>query len=125
MISFTEPVKKRLLDFSNEIESKKIPEEGIPLKAKGLIPMIETAMKMQSRELLKSGDKTVPTSLVPSGLRGSTVTVKNVVNEAIELYGNFKDQTQSPGQFKFIPGTVKKLVECFDAITGTLKAKAE
>lgn len=122
VLSFTVPVKQKLLDLNNAIEKGLNPEQ-ILTRAKGVVSLTETAVNLQNQQYMKYKDSTVPSNLVPDSFHG-TPTIGNILKEAMDLYKSFKTQAQNSSQIKFLPGTIKKLVSYFDAITETFKKSA-
>jgi ribosomal protein L16 Arg81 hydroxylase len=120
MLSYTEIVKQRLLKFVQEVKSGKYTPEQIAVRSQSVDDNLRHFLRTKESELAKSGDKLIPSQLVPKYLHGQQ-QVKNILKEASQLYKNFLVQAKNPGQHKFLEDTVNKLVQCFDAIQGAVR----
>jgi hypothetical protein len=122
VLSYSDIVKNRLLNFVKEVKSGKFKPEQIANRAMSIDDNIKHFLKLQEQELSKDGNRSIPSNLVPKHMHGN-VNINDVIKEVHQLYNSFQQQAKNPGQHKFLPDTVKKLIECFDGISGTLKAK--
>lgn len=124
LFSYTDIVKNRLLRFIEEVKSGKYTPDQIATRSMAVDDNIRHFMKLKEDAFAKEGSKVVPANLIPKHLQGhGQVSVKDLIKDINELYASFKQQAKNPGQHKFLPDTVGKLNECFDAINGAVKVK--
>ena len=121
ILSYTDMVKNRLLRFIEEVKSGKYTPDQIATRSQAVDDNLRHLMKLKETAFAKDGSKVVPTNLIPKHLQGhGQVSVKDLIKDINELYNIFKQQAKNPGQHKFLPDTVKRLNECFDAINGVV-----
>jgi hypothetical protein len=109
MLSYTEPVKQRLLKFVDEVKNKvpKLNPEQIATRAQSLEEMLKILLRDQEAMLTDNGKKNVP-----------------LVKEFKELYSDFLKQARSRDEKQlqqYLPTTIGKIVKCIDAIKGLQK----
>jgi hypothetical protein len=108
MLSYTEPVKQRLLKFVDEVKNKvpRLTPEQIATRSRSLEEMLKILLRDQETMLTDGGKKSVP-----------------LVKEFKMLYSDFLKQARSKDerQIQYLPSTVAKIVKCIDAIKGLRK----
>jgi hypothetical protein len=122
IFSYTDVVKNRLHKFVEEIKSKKYTPEQLATRARAIDDNLKHFLKLQEQTLSENGTKLIPSNLIPKHMHGQH-NINDMIKEVNHLYDSFKMQSRNPGQLKFIPDTVAKLIQCFDAVAGAQKVR--